>query len=51
MRATHVLGCAAAPVYMLAAWRWGVAWPSGELSNDSFANAVKDDVFVHNIGL
>ena len=23
---------AAAPVYMLAAWRWGVEWPSGELS-------------------
>ena len=25
---------AAAPVYMLAAWRWGVEWPSGELSYD-----------------
>ena len=25
---------AAAPVYMLAAWRWSVEWPSGELSND-----------------
>ena len=22
----------AAPVYMLAAWRWSVEWPSGELS-------------------
>ncbi len=24
---------AAAPVYMLAAWRWSVEWPSGGLSN------------------
>ena len=31
---------AAAPVYMLAAWRWSVEWPSGELSDVLFCFSV-----------